>query len=57
MANITMANKTNNPIWSKGAMAFMMDFSTTCKPKFITFDQLYVGFEKISMPLTSLKLC
>lgn len=38
-------------------MAFMMDFSTTCKPKLITFDQLYVGFEKISMPLTSLKLC
>lgn len=32
IANITIANKTSNPICNRGAMAFIMDFRTTCKP-------------------------
>jgi hypothetical protein len=32
IANMTMANSTNNPIWSKGAIARMIDFNTTCRP-------------------------
>lgn len=32
IANMMIANNTNKPIWSSGAMALMMDFSTTCKP-------------------------
>ena len=32
MANIKMANMTNNPICIRGARAFRMDFKTTCKP-------------------------
>lgn len=29
---MTMANSTNNPICSNGAIALIMDFSTTCRP-------------------------
>lgn len=32
MAKMTMAKSTSSPIWSKGAMALMIDLSTTCKP-------------------------
>ena len=32
IAKITIANKTNNPICSNGAMALIIDFKTTCKP-------------------------
>lgn len=32
MAKMTMANKTNNPIWRSGAIALMIDFKTTCRP-------------------------
>lgn len=32
MANITIANNTKRPICSNGAIAFIMDFKTTCKP-------------------------
>lgn len=32
MANMMMANNTNSPIWSNGAIALMMDFNTTCRP-------------------------
>lgn len=32
IANITIANKTKTPIWSKGAIALIIDFKTTCKP-------------------------
>lgn len=34
MANITIANSTKRPICSNGAMAFIMDLSTTCRPKY-----------------------
>ena len=33
MAKMTIAKSTNKPICSKGAIALMMDFSTTCRPK------------------------
>lgn len=33
IANMTIANKTNTPIWSKGAIALIIDFKTTCKPR------------------------
>lgn len=32
MANMTIANNTNKPICSNGAIALMIDFKTTCKP-------------------------
>lgn len=32
IANIMIANKTKTPIWSKGAIALIIDFKTTCKP-------------------------
>jgi len=32
MAKITIANKTSKPICSNGAMAFIMDLSTTWRP-------------------------
>jgi len=32
IANMMIANNTNKPIWSSGAIALMMDFSTTCRP-------------------------
>ena len=32
MAKMTMANSTSNPICSNGAIALMIDLSTTCKP-------------------------
>lgn len=37
MANITIANKTKRPIWASGAIAFSIDFNTTCRPTTITF--------------------
>lgn len=33
MANMRMAKKSSSPICSSGTMAFMMDLSTTCKPR------------------------
>lgn len=32
MANMRMAKKSSKPIWRRGTMAFMMDFSTICRP-------------------------
>lgn len=32
IANITIANNTKRPICSKGAIALIIDFKTTCKP-------------------------
>lgn len=32
MAKITMANRTSRAICNSGAIAFKMDFKTTCKP-------------------------
>ena len=34
MANITMAKSTSNPICSKGAIALMIDLSTTWRPAY-----------------------
>ncbi len=48
MANITMANNTNNAIWIKGIIALMIDFSTTCKPlnlnEYLVFIIFYLFF-------------
>lgn len=33
MANMRMAKKSRRPICSRGTMAFMMDFSTICRPR------------------------
>ena len=35
IAKMTIANRTKSPIWSNGAMAFIIDFKTTCKPRSI----------------------
>jgi len=43
MANITIAKRTSRPIWSKGAMAFSIDFSTTCKPEHTATWDYYKG--------------
>lgn len=32
MANMRMAKKSRSPIWSRGTMAFMIDFRTTWRP-------------------------
>lgn len=32
IAKITIANNTKRPICSKGAIALIIDFKTTCKP-------------------------
>lgn len=32
MANMTIAKRTSKPICRRGAMALMMDLSTTCRP-------------------------
>lgn len=42
IANIMIANKTKTPIWSKGAIALIIDFKTTCKPiMFIIIKEIY----------------
>lgn len=33
MANMTMAKKSSRPIWSRGTMAFIIDFNTTWRPE------------------------
>lgn len=43
IANMMIANNTNNPIWSSGAIALIMDFSTTCKPTRKENDNLYLA--------------
>lgn len=42
IANITIANRTNSPIWSNGAIALIIDFKTTCKPE---IQEKYISFQ------------
>lgn len=55
MAKMTIAKSTKRPICSSGAIAFMMDFNTTCRPdKFIL---LFIEIRSIVTCPLICKLC
>lgn len=51
IANMTIANKTKSPIWSNGAIAFIIDFKTTCKPRLLIIQLENLKMEKKSIQL------